>query len=149
MASDLDSVQTWTPIVVNESKGAPAQPFLSAAVRAGDFVYVSGVIGVRPGQPGVLGEDWTPGELVKGGIAAQTRQSMVNISATLEAAGLSLADVVKVNAYLLNKDRDFGAFNEVYLDFFPGVPPARTAVGATILGEDVLVEIECVAYAGS
>ena len=64
----------------------------------------------------------------------------------LEAAGAGLDDVVKVNSFLRDVDRDFHAYNEVYLEYFPDVPPTRTTVGAKIYGP-ILVEIECVAYA--
>lgn len=127
--------------------GPPEHPFLSPVIRAGDFVFVSGNAGLLPGRPpSGEGSTWTPGGLVEGGIVAETRQTLENIRLALEAAGATLADVVKVNAFLRDVDRDFHAYNEVYLEFFPTEPPTRTTVGVKIYGP-ILVEIECVAYA--
>jgi enamine deaminase RidA (YjgF/YER057c/UK114 family) len=133
--------------VVAVPDGAPAFRFLSPAVRAGDLVYVSGHVGLVPGvEPSGEGASWVPGELASGGIRAETRQTLENVKRTLQAAGATLADVVKVNAFLRDVDRDFHAYNEVYLEYFPAEPPARTTVGAKMYGP-ILVEIECVAYA--
>jgi 2-iminobutanoate/2-iminopropanoate deaminase len=131
--------------VINVPDGPPAVKFLSPAVRAGDLLYVSGNAGLpsgpqeKAGQPG-----WVP-SVVSGGIEAETRQTLENLKLILEAAGGSLADVVKVNTFLRDVDRDFDAYNAVYLEYFPKNPPARTSVGAKILGK-ILIEIECVAY---
>lgn len=127
--------------------GPPEHPFLSPVIRAGDLVYVSGTAGLLPGRPPAgAGATWVPGELVKGGIEAETRQTLENIKLALAAAGANLADVVKVNTFLRDVDRDFHAYNRVYLEYFPTEPPTRTTVGAKIYG-DILVEIECVAHA--
>ena len=134
-------------VVINVPDGPPAHPFLSAAVRAGDFIYVSGHAGLLPNRPpSGDGSDWMPGELVAGGIEAETRQTLESLKQALEAAGSCLADVVKVNTFLRDVDRDFHAYNRVYMEYFPTDPPARTSVGAKIYG-NILVEIECVAYA--
>lgn len=126
--------------------GPPEFPFLSPAMRAGDFIYVSGNAALRPGKPPQgSGKDWMPGELVEGGIEEQTRQTLENIQIALEAAGASINDVVKVNSYLRDIDRDFHGYNGVYQSFFENGPPARTTVGAKIYG-GILVEIECIAY---
>lgn len=126
--------------------GPPEHPFLSPAIRAGDFLYVSGNAGLLPRRPPTgEGQGWMPGELVSGGIEAETRQTLENVKLALAAAGASLGDVVKVNTYLREIDRDFHAYNRVYMEYFPSAPPARTTVGAKIYGE-ILVEIECVAY---
>jgi 2-iminobutanoate/2-iminopropanoate deaminase len=101
-------------------------------VVSGDTVYTAG-------QTGVDGD----GKIVEGGIAAQTRQTLDNVRTCVEAAGCTLDDVVKVNAYLADLD-DFPAYNEVYLDFFSKPYPARTSVQAG-LPSGVLVEIEAVA----
>ena len=127
--------------------GPPEHPFLSPVIRAGDFVFVSGNAGLLPGRPpSGEGATWQPGALVEGGIEAETRQTLENIKLALEAAGAGLDDVVKVNTFLRDVDRDFDAYNGVYLEFFPHEPPPRTTVGAKIYGP-ILVEIECVAYA--
>ena len=133
--------------VVRVPDGPPEHPFLSAAIRAGDFVFVSGHAGLLPNRPASgSGATWLPGETIEGGIEAETRQTLQSVKAALEAAGATLDDVVKVNTFLRDPDRDFHAYNRVYMEFFPSDPPARTSVGAKIYG-NLLVEIECVAYA--
>jgi len=127
--------------------GPPGHPFLSPVIRAGDFLFVSGNAGLLPGcPPSGEGTNWQPGALVQGGIEAETRRTLENIKLALEAAGGRLEDVVKVNTFLRDVDRDFHAYNKVYLEYFPSEPPTRTTVGAKIYGT-ILVEIECVAYA--
>jgi reactive intermediate/imine deaminase len=106
---------------------------LSPAVRAGDFVFVSGQVPVD-----------SSGAVVAGGIAAQTEQVMENVKAALALAGCTLEDVVKTTV-LLDDARDFGAFNTAYGRFFPKDPPARTTAEARMM-IDIKVEIEAVAY---
>ena len=108
----------------------PAGPY-SHAVVANGFVYVSGQGPVNP-ETGS-----TPD-----GFEDQVRQTFENLRTILEAAGSGLGDVVKVNAYVTDLTR-FARFNEVYREFFPQDPPARTTVGADLLG--ILVEVDCVA----
>ena len=135
--------------VIDSPDGPPPATYLSAAIRAGDYLFVSGNAGFvskRAADDGAAPAGL--GEIVPGGIKEQTRATLQNIALTLEAAGSSLADVVKVNGYLRDVDRDFWDYNEVYLSFFPGVRPARTTVGVTILN-GILVEIDCIAYAPS
>lgn len=107
---------------------------LSPAVRAGDFVYVSGQVPV--------GAD---GSVVAGGIEPQTRQVLDNVKAALALAGATLADVVKTTVWLEDA-RDFGAFNKVYATYFPTEPPARTTVESRLM-IDIKIEVEAVAYA--
>lgn len=111
----------------------PAGPY-SPAVVAGDFVYVSGQGPMDPAT----------GQYVRDSIQAETRQVLRNVQAILEAAGASMADVVKCNVYLANR-YDFAAMNEAYREFFPTDPPARTTVEAHP-PTDIRVEIDCVAY---
>ena len=106
----------------------PAGPY-SHAVVANGFVYVSGQGPVNP-ETGS-----TPD-----GFEDQVRQTFENLRTILEAAGSGLDGVVKVNAYLTDLTR-FGRFNEVYREFFAHDPPARTTVGADLLG--ILVEVDC------
>lgn len=106
-------------------------PF-SAAVRTGNLLFVSGQVGIRDGKTGE-------------GIEEQTRFTMENIRNVLAQAGASLADVVKVTVFLTDMSV-WPAMNEVYREYFPQDPPARSALGATALAlPGLLVEIECVA----
>jgi 2-iminobutanoate/2-iminopropanoate deaminase len=120
----------FVPIAGNRSL-----PF-SAAVRVGDMLYLSGQIGT----------DGT-GALVKGGIGPETRQTMENIRAVLEANGSSLERVVKCLVMLADMT-EWGAMNGVYVTFFPNHLPARSAMGASGLALGARVEIECIAVAG-
>lgn len=107
---------------------------LSPAVRAGDMVYVSGQVPVRP-----------DGTMVAGGIEDQTRQVFENIRAALALAGATLDQVVKTTVWIEDA-RDFGGMNKVYATYFPSEPPARTTVESRLM-VDIKVEIEAVAYA--
>lgn len=111
-------------------------PF-SEAVRLGDTLYLSGQLGVTPGTM----------HLVEGGIGPQTRQTLENISATLERHGSSLDRVVKCTIFLADI-AEWPAMNAVYRTFFANDPPARSAFAATGLALNARVEIECIAAAG-
>ena len=111
----------------------PALPF-SDAVRVGDAVFLSGMIGLRPGTM----------ELVPGGIEAEARQTMENIAATLGAHGLGMEDVVKCTVMLADID-EWAVFNAVYAEFFAAPYPARSAFGADGLALGARVEVECIA----
>lgn len=110
-------------------------PF-SEAVRAGDFLFLSGQIGTAPGMD----------DLVPGGIAAESRQVMENVKAALERHGSSLDQVVKCTVFLADMG-EWGAFNDVYRAYFPKHFPARSALGASGLAKGARVEVECFAYA--
>lgn len=112
--------------------GGQILPF-SQATEAGGFVFVSGQVGFDAG-----------GEIVQGGIVAETRQTMDNIVAILAKAGYTLADVVKANVWL-DDTRDFQAFNRVYASYFDGLLPARSCVRSQIM-IDAKVEIDVIAY---
>jgi len=118
-----------------ETKNAPGAigPY-SQAIQAGSTVYVSGQLPIDPETSAFAGSD----------IAAQTRQSLKNIIAILEAAGGEMSDVVKTTV-LLKDMADFAAMNEVYAAFFTGVCPARAAYQVAALPKDALVEIEAIA----
>jgi 2-iminobutanoate/2-iminopropanoate deaminase len=116
---------------VTAERGAkPAGPYSHATVANG-FVFVSGQ---GPFDPET--------NSAPDAFADQVRQTLENLSVVLEAAGTSLSEVVKVNAYLTDLTR-FADFNEVYREFFPSDPPARTTVATGLLG--ILVEIDCIA----
>jgi 2-iminobutanoate/2-iminopropanoate deaminase len=111
-------------------------PF-SSAVRAGDTVYLSGALGIDAN-----------GKLADG-MAAQARQAMDNLGAGLKAAGLGWGDVVKCTV-MLDDMKDWLAFNQVYVAYFPdGKYPARSAFGTDGLALGALLEVECIAYAGA
>ena len=131
------------------TQAAPAAigPY-SQGVSTGGIVITSGQLPVDPAT-GAMPEDWQ-GEVVpsrafaEGGIAGQTRQSLLNVQAVLAAAGLTLENVIKTTVFLKDMN-DFAAMNEVYATFFPGDPPARSAVEVARLPKDALVEIEAIA----
>jgi reactive intermediate/imine deaminase len=119
-----------------ERFGPPAAggPPFSKAVRAGDFVFVSGQVPAGP-----------DGKIVAGGIEVQTKQSIENIKAILDSVGLNLTHVVKSTVWLKSVS-DFPAFNGVYREYFGAALPARSTTRAELM-VDCLVEIEVIAYA--
>lgn len=117
--------------------GAVAGLPFSPAVRVGDVIYLSGQIGNRIGTR----------ELVPGGIAAETRQTLENIGTVLQSAGSSLDRVFKCTVFLADIG-DYAAMNEVYAGFFPKDPPARSTVAGSGLALGARVEIECMALSG-
>jgi 2-iminobutanoate/2-iminopropanoate deaminase len=114
--------------------GAPAAlAAYSPAIDTGQFVFLAGQVGIDP----------STGELVEG-IEAQTERVMRNLTAVLDAAGLSLADVVKTTCFRADVN-DFGAFNEVYAKFVGDPPPARSTFAVAALPRGARVEIEAIA----
>ncbi len=109
----------------------------SQAIVAGETVYTAGQIGLDPAT----------GEMVEGGVEAQTRRVLRNLAAVLEAAGAGLGDVVKTTIFVADMD-DFGRVNEVYGEFLAEPYPARSTVEAARLPRDARVEIEAVARRG-
>jgi len=116
--------------------GAPAVGPYSPAVGAGDFVFVSGQIALD-----------TDGRIVGYTPKDQTRKALENLRATLEAAGLTLDNVVKTTVFLKDMD-EFSAVNDVYGEFFAEPYPARSTVEVARLPKDLHVEVEAVAYRG-
>lgn len=110
-------------------------PAFSHAVVAGDFIYVSGTLGTRPGGL----------DLVEGGTREQTAQTLRNIETILQECGASLADLVKVNVFLSDM-RTFPEMNAAYLEIIGSDPPARITVGRVELALGGAVEIDAVAY---
>ena len=106
----------------------------SQAVRSGSFLFCSGQIPLDPAT----------GQLVEGGIEAQTAQVLDNLTAVLAAAGLTLRDVVKTTVFLVSMD-DFPAMNEVYARYFDEDPPARSTIGVAALPKGARFEIEAIA----
>jgi 2-iminobutanoate/2-iminopropanoate deaminase len=110
-------------------------PAFCHAVVAGDFIFVSGTLGVKPNSM----------DLVQGGTGRETTQTLRNIETVLKACGASLDDVVKVDVFL----EDMGMFaemNEAYLAVMGSNPPARITVGRAELALGAAVEIDCIAY---
>lgn len=110
-------------------------PF-SPGIRAGDFIFLSGAIGTRPGTTSLVSDD----------IAEQTRQTLANLETVLHSAGAGLEDVVKCTVFLVDMS-DYAAMNAVYAEVWPGAPPARSTAAARGLALGARVEIECIAYA--
>ncbi|MFA4016548.1 MAG: hypothetical protein RUDDFDWM_001658 [Candidatus Fervidibacterota bacterium] len=121
-------------VIVSENAPKPVGPY-SPAIRVGDFVFVSGQGAIDPQTGKLVGET----------IEEQTRRTLENIRALLEAAGASMADCVKVTVHLADINM-FSRFNAVYSEYFPDPKPARTTVQSTLL-PGMLVEIDVIAYA--
>ena len=109
----------------------------SQAIRAGDFLFVSGQIPLDP----------VTGALVSGSVSDQTHRVCRNLGAILSAAGASFEDVVKTTVYLLDM-ADFSEMNQVYGSYFGTPFPARATIQAARLPRDVKIEIDLVAYLG-
>ena len=121
-------------ISTNKAPGAIG-PY-SQGIRVGNMVFTSGQLPVDP----------STGEFAEGGIEAQTRQSLTNVQAVLEAAGLTMSNVVKTTVFLSDMN-DFAVMNGVYAEFFSEPYPARSAVAVKTLPKGAMVEIEAVASA--
>jgi len=122
--------------LISTSQAPAAIGPYSQAIRWGNLIFVSGQIPIDPATSRV----------VEGDISAQTERVLKNLAAILEAAGSSLAQVLKTTVYLKDMD-EFGKMNEVYARFLGEHPPARATVQVARLPRDVGVEIEVVAEA--
>ena len=123
-------------IIVPEGSAPPLAPY-SPGVRAGDAVYVSGIVALD-----------AAGNLVGAGdVNAQTRHVLEAIKAVLEAAGGSLADIT-FNQIFLSDLGDYAGMNEVYREYFPADPPARYCIRADLVKPEFLVEIASTAHIG-
>lgn len=123
--------------VINTSKAPSAIGPYSQAIQVGNLIYTSGQIPIDPAT----------GAFAEGGIQEQTRQSLLNVKAILEEAGLTMANVVKTTVFMADMN-DFAATNAVYSEFFAEPYPARSAVAVKTLPKGALVEIEVVAAKG-
>ena len=119
---------------INTEKAPKAIGPYSQAIYVGKLVYTSGQLPINP----------TTGAFPEGGIKEQTRQSLCNIQAILEEAGLTMSNVVKTTVFLADMN-DFADMNAVYAEFFTQPYPARSAVAVKTLPKNALVEIEVVA----
>jgi 2-iminobutanoate/2-iminopropanoate deaminase len=123
-------------VVITEKAPKAIGPY-SVANRYGDLIFTAGQIGLDP----------QTGEMVPGGIEAETRRVMTNLKAVLEAAGSSLEHVLKTTVFLRDMN-EFSQMNAVYAEFFPSNYPARSTVQAAGLPKGAAVEIEAVAVVG-
>jgi len=122
--------------IVTAAAPAAIGPY-SQAIRAGDFLFVSGQLGLDP----------VTKTMVTGGIESQAERALVNIAAILEEAGGTMRAIVKTTVLLHSMD-DFAKLNDVYARFFAGDPPARATYQVARLPLDACVEIEAIAYLG-
>lgn len=120
---------------ISTKQGASPVGAYSQGLKVGDFVFVSGQGPLDPNTGQVVGET----------IEEQTTRTLENVKAILEAAGASMADVVKVSAHLSDLSL-FDRYNKVYSTYFPDPKPTRTTVGSQLLG--IMVEIDAIAYVG-
>ena len=120
--------------VISTPKAPAAIGPYSQAIQVGNLIYTSGQIPIDPAT----------GQLVEGGIKEQTRQSLSNIQAILQEAGLTMASVVKTTVFMADM-ADFAEMNSIYAEFFTEPYPARSAVAVKTLPKNALVEIEVVA----
>jgi 2-iminobutanoate/2-iminopropanoate deaminase len=127
-----DASRSWQPAFLSGDVPKPVGAY-SPAVRAGDFVFISGQVPRDPRTNALAGDD----------IESQVRGTLANVKNALAAAGATLDDVVSVTAYLADVD-DWPKFNEIYKETFRAPYPTRTAIGANLRG--ILVEISAVAY---
>jgi 2-iminobutanoate/2-iminopropanoate deaminase len=126
--------KTMKQRINTEQAPAAIGPYSQAIDSGTGLVFVSGQLPIDP----------VTGAFPEGGVQEQTRQSLTNAKAILEAAGLSLADVVKTTVFLADMG-DFAAMNEIYAQFFSEPFPARSAVAVKTLPKGALVEVECIA----
>ncbi len=119
-------------VIFSQEAPAAVGPY-SHAIDCGKLVFLSGQVPLVP-QTGLLAE---------GGIEGQTRQMLSNIQAVLKSCGLGLDSVVKTTVFMTDL-KDFNTFNEIYAEYFPENPPARSCVQVAALPKGALVETECV-----
>ena len=119
--------------ITTASAPAALGPY-SQAIDTGAQVFCSGQVGIDPDT----------GDLVVGGIKAESQRALRNLGAVLDAAGVSYADVVKTTVFLIDIG-DFATFNAIYADFFPDPPPARSTFAVAALPKGARVEVEAIA----
>ena len=121
---------------VVQAEGVAWLPPSSSAAGNGELLFLSGQLGTLP--------DVDPPTLVDGGVGAETRQAMDNVVSVLSAAGAGLDDVLRCTVFLSDMD-DYAAMNQVYAEYFPVDPPARSTVAVSGLALDARVQVECIA----
>lgn len=120
-------------VVLSPNAPAPVG-YYSQAIACGDLLFCSGQIAIDP----------TTGQMVQGGIEAETEQVLANLQAVLAAAGASFGDVLKTTVYLADFS-EFQAMNAIYMRAFPNEPPARATVGVAALPRGAKIELEAIA----
>lgn len=120
--------------VIHTRAAQPPSPYFSQGIRAGNLLFLSGFIAVDP----------VTDRVVSGTIEEEATLALNNLRAVVEAAGATLAEVMKTTVYLTDM-RDFDAFNAVYLRYFPSDPPARTTVEVSGHSRGVRLKIEAIA----
>jgi len=148
LAATIAAVMAWmvpsasaddsaTVEYLNSGKAFPSDLPLSEAVRVGNLLFLSGQVGIDPATKNI----------VPGGIADETQQTMTNIKTTLETHGYAMSDLVKCTVMLADIS-EWSAFNEVYKTFFAAHYPARSALSASGLAFGARVEVDCIAARG-
>jgi 2-iminobutanoate/2-iminopropanoate deaminase len=124
--------------VINPPGISPLVPAYSVGIRHGDMVFVSGMTGIKPGTQ----------DIIEGGVAVQTRQTLQNVETVLRTAGAAMSDVSECTVFLLDM-ADYAAMNAVYIEFFKVNPPARATLAVSALPRPTArVEIKCSAVVG-
>jgi 2-iminobutanoate/2-iminopropanoate deaminase len=128
-------MQTFEKKEVISSPNAPKAvgPY-SAAIKTGAFVFMSGQLGLDPQS----------GNLVEGGVEAQTKQALTNLQSVLQSNGLDMEAIVKTTVFLQDMG-DFAKMNAIYAEFFKSDPPARSTIEVAALPKGGMVEIEAIA----
>ena len=128
-------MQTFEKKEVISSLNAPKAvgPY-SAAIKTGSFVFMSGQLGLDPQS----------GNLVEGGVEAQTKQALTNLQSVLQSNGLDMEAIVKTTVFLQDMS-DFAKMNAIYAEFFKSDPPARSTIEVAALPKGGMVEIEAIA----
>ncbi len=121
-------------VVFTKNAPAPIGPYNQGIIAQGQFLYTAGQVAIDP----------TTGQILQGDIKVQTRQVMNNVKAIIEQAGGTMQQIVKTTVFLKDMD-EFASMNEVYAEFFPSHPPARSTVEVARLPKDFKVEIDAIA----
>ena len=121
-------------VIIPEGGAKPLGPY-SPGIRAGRLVFASGTTGMDP----------KTSSLVEGGVAAETRQALANLSKVLEAGGSSIGNVMKTTVFMTNL-QEFATMNEIYGEVFDTEPPARSTIQVAALPGGASVEIEAIAW---
>ena len=126
----------WREVLVPDKAPKAIGPY-SLGIRSQGFVFASGTTGTDP----------KTGKMVPGGVEAETRQTLVNLGNILESGGSALSQVVKTTVFLLDMAQ-FARMNQIYAEFFPEDPPARSTVQVAALPGGAQVEVEAIAAVG-